>query len=86
MQVIQTYTIDAYPRYTASAISTLNVLKSITGFGFPLFAPYMYDALNYGWGNSVLAFVSLGIGVVAPPVLWRYGARLRARSTYAAGD
>jgi MFS family permease len=86
MQAIQSYTIDAYPRYAASAISTLNVAKSLTGFGFPLFAPYMYKTLDYGWGNSILGFVSLAIGIIAPPVLWKYGARLRAKSTYASGD
>lgn len=86
MQVIQTYTIDSYPRYAASAISTINVAKSITGFGFPLFAPKMYNTLHYGWGNSLLAFISLAIGVVATPVLWKCGSKLRARSTYATGD
>jgi hypothetical protein len=86
MQVIQTYTIDAYPRYAASAISTINVAKSVTGFGFPLFAPAMYDSLDYGWGNSILAFISLAVGVIATPVLWRYGSKLRSKSTYASGD
>lgn len=86
MQVIQTYTIDAYPRYAASAISTINVAKSITGFGFPLFAPKMYDTLDYGWGNSLLALISLAIGIVATPVLWKFGSKLRARSPYSTGE
>jgi hypothetical protein len=85
-QALQSYTIDAYPRYAASAISTLNVTRSLTGFGFPLFAPYIYDALGYGWGNSVLAFAALAFGIIGPLVLWKYGAHLRARSTYAAGE
>lgn len=86
MQVIQTYTIDAYSRYAASAISTINVAKSITGFAFPLFAPAMYDSLDYGWGNSLLAFISLAIGGISTLALWRYGSKLRSKSTYAAGD
>ncbi|KAL9117180.1 MAG: hypothetical protein Q9187_006285, partial [Circinaria calcarea] len=69
-QNIQTYTIDAYTRYAASALSTLNVTRCLAGFGFPLFAPHMYSSLGYGWGNSVLGFVALGVGAVMPVVLW----------------
>lgn len=85
-QSIQTYTIDAYTRYAASAIATQNATKSLAGFSFPLFAPSMYSALKYGWGNSVLAFVTIGLGTMSPIILWRYGAYLRSRSTYAAGE
>ncbi|KAK6597764.1 major facilitator superfamily transporter [Botrytis cinerea] len=59
IQSIQTYTIDAYSRYAASAISTLNALRSLTGFTFLLFAPAMYERLGHGWGNSLLAFILL---------------------------
>jgi hypothetical protein len=45
----------------------------------------MYDALDYGWGNSVLGFVALGLGVPAPFLMWKYGAMLRAKSQFAAG-
>jgi len=38
------------------------VLRSLAGFGFPLFAPYMYAKLHYGWGNSLLAFIAIGWG------------------------
>lgn len=86
MQVMQTYTIDAYPRYAASAIATINVAKSITGFAFPLFAPAMYDGLGYGWGNAILAIASLVIGAIASPILWWYGSKLRSKSPYAAGS
>ena len=84
-QMIQSYIVDSYTLYAASAISATAVLRSLAGFGFPLFAPYMYDALDYGWGNSLLALVGIGIGVPAPILLWKYGAMLRAKSTYAAG-
>lgn len=81
---LQTYTIDAYTVYAASAIGTTAVTRSLTGFGFPLFAPAMYDALGWGWGNSVLAFAALGIGYPGALVLWFYGKRLRALSPFAA--
>ncbi|MCJ1290234.1 hypothetical protein MMC34_001770 [Xylographa carneopallida] len=77
-QAMQVYVLDAYADYTASASAASQLLRSIFGFAFPIFAPQMYGALGYGWGNSLLAFVFLAVGVPAPVVLWRYGARLRA--------
>lgn len=62
------------------------VMRSLAGFGFPLFAPAMYKTLGYGWGNSVLGFVAIGIGFPAPVLLWFYGERLRIRSPFAAGE
>lgn len=47
-------------------MAAIMVLRSLAGFGFLLFAPAMYDKLGYGWGNSVLAFVALVLGVLAP--------------------
>jgi len=84
-QCMQTYIVDSYTRYAASGLAAAVVLRSLAGFGFPLFAPYMYDALGYGWGNSLLGFVGVGIGLPAPYVFWRYGPWLRNRSQFAAG-
>ncbi|KAL2042953.1 hypothetical protein N7G274_004011 [Stereocaulon virgatum] len=84
-QCIQTYLVDSYVRYAASAIGAATVLRSLAGFGFPLFAPYMYQTLKYGWGNSLLGFLAIGLGVPAPWLLWFYGKKLRERSPFAAG-
>ncbi|KAK2627727.1 hypothetical protein QTJ16_002373 [Diplocarpon rosae] len=84
-QCIQTYIVDAYTRYAASAIGATTVLRSLAGFGFPLFAPYMYSALDFGWGNSLLAFIGIALGWPAPILLWKYGENLRKKSTFAAG-
>ena len=86
IQSIQAYVVDAYSRYAASGMAAIQVLRSLAGFGFPLFAPAMYNALGYGWGNSLLAFVAIIIGVPAPLMLWKYGAVLREKSRFAAGD
>lgn len=84
-QCIQTYIVDTYTRFAASALAAGAMLRSLAGFGFPLFAPYMYKSLQYGWGNSLLGFISVAIGIPAPIFLWRYGEKLRQRSPYAAG-
>lgn len=81
---LQTYTIDAYQLYAASAVGATAVARSITGFAFPLFAQYMFRALGYGWGNSFLGFATVGIGYGGSVVLWFYGQRLRDASQYAA--
>ncbi|KAL8700614.1 MAG: hypothetical protein Q9201_005356 [Fulgogasparrea decipioides] len=85
VQCMQTYIIDSYTKFAASAMAAAVVLRSLAGFGFPLFAPAMYDALHYGWGNSLLAFLGIFIGMPAPFVFWRYGEKLRSMSKFAAG-
>jgi multidrug resistance protein len=84
-QGTQTFIVDSYQTYAASAIAACTTLRSLAGFGFPLFASSLYDALGLGWGNSLLGFLALGIGIPAPLALWRWGEMLRARSQFAAG-
>lgn len=49
-------------------------------FLFPLFAPSMYRALGYGWGNSVLALVGSSLAFSLSTLVWKYGTRLRAKA------
>ncbi|CAI7635646.1 unnamed protein product [Penicillium pancosmium] len=82
-QCVSAYLLDTFPLYAASANGTVYILRGLTGFGFPLFSPEMYATLGYGWGNSILAFIALFIGCPIPFILWKYGGRLRAASSYA---
>jgi predicted MFS family arabinose efflux permease len=85
LQGMQTYIVDSYQTYAASALAACAVLRSLAGFGFPLFAPYMYNSLGYAWGTSVLALVTVAIGWTAPVGFSVFGARLRGVSRFAAG-
>ncbi|KAJ5220535.1 MFS transporter [Penicillium chermesinum] len=85
LQCMQTYVIDSYTRFAASGLAAVVVLRSLAGFSFPLFAPSMYHALHYGWGNSLLGLLSIVIGVPAPFLFWFFGAKLRGMSRYASG-
>ncbi|KID69187.1 MFS multidrug transporter, partial [Metarhizium hybridum] len=77
-QSAQAYVVDAYnEHYAASAAAAGAFVRTMFGFSFPLFAPKMYQALGLGWGNSLLAFTTIGIGVVSPGLLWFYGHKLR---------
>ncbi|KAM4064720.1 major facilitator superfamily protein [Hirsutella rhossiliensis] len=83
-QCVQGYIVDSYTRYAASAVGAITVLRSLAGFGFPLFAPAMYAALGYGRGGTVLAACAVAVGWPSPLLLWVYGARLRAKSKFSA--
>jgi multidrug resistance protein len=79
-QCIQGYLVDTYTLYAASAVGAATVLRSLAGFCFPLFGPYMYEKLDYGWGNTTLALLAIVIGWPAPILLWKYGELLRKKS------
>lgn len=79
---VSVYTIDTYTQYAASAISTNLVLRSISGGLFPLFAPYLFDSLGFGFSATVLASSFLVLGTAVTLILWFYGEGLRARSPY----
>ncbi|KAH6648333.1 MFS multidrug transporter-like protein [Truncatella angustata] len=83
MQIFDTtlhaYVMDAYPEHVSSASAATQVLRSLLAFAFPLFSDRLYATLGYGWGNSLLAFLSIGIALPATGILWRFGAKLRAR-------
>ncbi|KAF8647432.1 hypothetical protein AX16_006709 [Volvariella volvacea WC 439] len=83
-QGIQTYVVDTFTLYAASALAAVLFLRSLAGFGFPLFAPSMYEVLGYGKGNTILAALSIGIGCPAPFLFWKYGKRIRMHSKYSA--
>ncbi|KAI1082714.1 MFS general substrate transporter [Whalleya microplaca] len=85
-QCLQGFLVDSYQRYAASAVGAVTVLRSLAGFGFPLFAPSLYERLGYGWGNTLLALLGVAIGWPGPFLLWKYGERLRERSPFTAGD
>jgi nitrate/nitrite transporter NarK len=72
------YLIDEFGEHSASANASARALSMAMGFGFPLFAPQLYETLGYGWGNSLLSFLYIAIGIPAPLLLWKWGAKIRA--------
>ncbi|KAJ5279717.1 hypothetical protein N7478_005089 [Penicillium angulare] len=76
---LQTYVIDSYPRYAASGVAAITVTRSLFGALLPLAGPYMYKALGYGWGNSLLGFLTLAMFPM-PFIFRRYGRMLRERN------
>ncbi|KAH8701546.1 major facilitator superfamily domain-containing protein [Talaromyces proteolyticus] len=80
-QALQAYVIDSYPDHASSASAATQFLRSLTAFGFPLFAPAMYTTMGYGWGNTFLACLYIVIGILGPLILWFYGPKLRQKAS-----
>jgi MFS family permease len=78
---LNTYLVDAFERYAASAMAANTILRSILGAVFPLFGLQMYDALGLGWGNSLLAFISLALCPI-PWLFYHYGERIRTHPKF----
>ncbi|KAI0142621.1 MFS general substrate transporter [Xylariaceae sp. FL1272] len=79
---VSVYTIDAYGKFAASALSTTLVARSLASAFFPLFGPSLFNAVAFGAGATILAGAFLAVGTVAVLVLWVFGESLRARSSY----
>lgn len=78
---INTYLVDAFPAHAASATAANTVFRSIGGALLPLAGPRMYDKLGQGWGNTLLAGISLVmIGMVLLTI--KYGEALRTHPRY----
>ena len=77
---ISAYVIEAYGDHTSSAIAATQFPRSLAAFLFPLFAPKMYQKLNYGWGNTTLALVGFPLAALVTLTLWRTGKRLRLKN------
>lgn len=75
---IQTYLIDAFTIYAASAVAANTVLRSIFGAFLPLAGLDMYAALGLGWGNSLLGFIALAL-IPIPGLFYKYGEQIRTR-------
>lgn len=67
--------------YAASAIAANTVLRSLFGATFPLFGLQMYNQLGLGWGNSLLAFISLAMCPI-PLLFYRYGEKIRTHPKF----
>lgn len=73
---IQTYLVDAFTIYAASALAANTVLRSLVGALLPLAGQKMYATLGLGWGNSLLAFIAVAMCPI-PIIFYRYGERIR---------
>ncbi|TQB72955.1 hypothetical protein MPDQ_006380 [Monascus purpureus] len=72
------YLVDAFTKYAASALAANTMLRSVGGGLLPLAGKKMYHSLHFGWGNSLLGFLTLAF-TPALVLLYLYGERVRIR-------
>lgn len=75
---IQTYVIDCYLAYAASANAALTATRSLVGALLPLAGPSMFQSLGLGWGNSLLGFLALAF-VPIPIIFVKFGKAIREK-------
>ncbi|USP74469.1 hypothetical protein yc1106_01743 [Curvularia clavata] len=75
---LQTYMIDCFPQYAASAVAGMSALRCLVGAVLPLAGPRMYETLGLGWRNSILGFIAVGF-IPVPALLYRYGKVIREK-------
>src|SRR6266436_207231 len=51
--------------FMITPLATASFLRSLACFGFPLFAPTIYSTLDYGKGDTILAFAAIALGCPA---------------------
>jgi hypothetical protein len=73
---IQTYLVDAFTLYAASAIAANTIIRSLVGALLPLAGPSLYQKLGLGWGNSLLGFIATAM-IPIPYLFYKYGERIR---------
>ncbi|EPY51059.1 transporter mfs1 [Schizosaccharomyces cryophilus OY26] len=86
-QTCYQYLASSYPNYIASVYAGNNLCRSLMASSFPLFARAMFKNTGpsyapVGWGCTILGIISC-IMFPIPFVLYKYGLRLRLRSSYA---
>ena len=75
---VQTYLIDSFPQYAASAMAGLTALRCLFGAVLPLAGPSMYESLGLGWGNSLLGFIAVAM-IPFPAFIYKYGGTIRKK-------
>ncbi|PGG99750.1 hypothetical protein AJ80_09294 [Polytolypa hystricis UAMH7299] len=77
----QTYLVDVFTDYSASAVAASRTSLSIVGAFLPLAGPPLYQALGFGFGNTVLGVIALVMTPI-PLLLYKYNCKLTAPEIY----
>jgi len=81
-QCVFVYLALSYPRFAASLFAANDLSRSMFAAACVLFSRPMFINLGIGGGVSLLAGLSC-LGVLGMFFLWKYGAWLRSKSTFA---
>ncbi|KAE9411519.1 MFS polyamine transporter [Gymnopus androsaceus JB14] len=73
------YIVDSYSSFAASAIAAKTLLRSEVGAAVPLYVEQMFSHMGFQWAGLLLALVAIVIAPI-PFVFYRYGERIRCSS------
>lgn len=76
-----TYTSSCWKPVAASAMAANSLVRSSFAAALPLFTTPMYEAMGTDGATALLASLNV-LMIPIPFVLYKYGARIRARSSY----
>ncbi|KAK1051052.1 hypothetical protein LTR74_016880 [Friedmanniomyces endolithicus] len=78
---VTSYVVDAFGMYSASAFTAVLITRCLMSTFMPMAAQPLASVWGWGWGMCGLAAVCLALAPL-PVVIFRYGGRLRDRSTF----
>ncbi|KAF5368931.1 hypothetical protein D9758_002914 [Tetrapyrgos nigripes] len=79
------YIVDSYSDYAASAIAAKTLVRSLVGAMVPLYINQMFHHMGFQYAGLLLALVGVVIAPI-PFVFFRWGENIRARSKRASKD
>lgn len=85
MVPLQSYVVDAFGLYSASAMTMVLIARCLSGTLLPLAIPPLVEALGLGYGFLLLAGVCLAL-IPIPIAVMRFGAHWRQKSVYTMND
>lgn len=78
---LMTYVVDAFGRFSASAMTGLIVTRCLMGTFLPLVVEPLVERFGYGFGLTIIAAASLCLSPI-PLLVSRYGSKWRQSSKY----
>ncbi|PQE26246.1 hypothetical protein CJF30_00000981 [Rutstroemia sp. NJR-2017a BBW] len=75
---IQTYLVDAFEEYAASALAAAIVTRCVVSCVFTVVGFQLYRSLGYAWGSMLLALLCIAMTPI-PFWLQHYGPKLRSK-------
>ncbi len=77
-----TYLVDTYSRYGASAMAAKTFARSMAGASVPLWINYEYEHLGNRWAGAVFCFIAIAMAPI-PFFFFKYGPAIRKRAKMA---
>jgi hypothetical protein len=79
---LESYIIDTYLMYSASALAANMMVRSAVGAIFPLFTDRMFEEMGVNWACTLIGGIAFFLAPM-PFVFFKYGPRIRQKSKFA---